>query len=160
MDHYEMVEKLRQKANVSYEEAKAALEKAEWDILDALVLLENEGKVKQEGTTYTTEEKAVPEQKKQNDFITALNRIFFHLKRFVNFLCRNEMHITWKNGEHTEMTLIILALLLCLCAPLVIIGMVIGFFCGARFTLQGPDMKKVQVQVQEGAQENQDSTQN
>ena len=46
MDHFEMVEKLRTKANVTYEEAKAALEASDWDILDALVLLESEGKVK------------------------------------------------------------------------------------------------------------------
>jgi hypothetical protein len=45
MDHFEMVEKLREKANVSYEEAKAALEAADWNLLDALVLLENQGKV-------------------------------------------------------------------------------------------------------------------
>ncbi|NLO13382.1 MAG: ubiquitin, partial [Clostridiales bacterium] len=44
MDHFEMVEKLRQKANVSYEEAKAALEHSEWDLLDALVYLESQGK--------------------------------------------------------------------------------------------------------------------
>ena len=37
MEHIDMVEKLRQKANVSYEEAKQALEKNEWDLLDALV---------------------------------------------------------------------------------------------------------------------------
>ena len=40
MEHFEMVEKLRQKANVSYEEAKDALEKCDWDMLDALVLLD------------------------------------------------------------------------------------------------------------------------
>ena len=59
MDHFEMVEKLRAKANVSYEEAKAALEKSDWDMLDALVLLESEGKVKDapEAKEYTTQEK-------------------------------------------------------------------------------------------------------
>ena len=59
MDHFEMVEKLRAKANVSYEEAKAALEASDWDMLDALVLLENEGKVKDapEAKEYTTQEK-------------------------------------------------------------------------------------------------------
>ena len=40
MTNYEMVELLRQKANVSYEEAKAALEASDWDLLDAIVLLE------------------------------------------------------------------------------------------------------------------------
>ena len=45
MEHLEKVEKLKEKANVSYEEAKAALESCDWDILDALVKLESEGKV-------------------------------------------------------------------------------------------------------------------
>lgn len=40
MDRFEMTEKLREKTGVSYEEAKAALEATEWDILEALVLLE------------------------------------------------------------------------------------------------------------------------
>ena len=51
MDHLEMVEKLREKANVSYEEASAALEKCNWDLLDALLLLESEGKLHREGET-------------------------------------------------------------------------------------------------------------
>ena len=46
MEHLEKVEKLRQRANVSYEEAKAALEESGWDMLEAIVLLEHQGKVK------------------------------------------------------------------------------------------------------------------
>ena len=34
MDHYEMVENLRTKANVTYEEAKAALEASDWDMVN------------------------------------------------------------------------------------------------------------------------------
>lgn len=45
MEHLEKVEKLRQYANISYEEAKKELEECGWDILDALVLLESQGKV-------------------------------------------------------------------------------------------------------------------
>ena len=45
MTNFEMVEILRDKANVSYEEAKAALENSNWDLLDAMLLLEKEGKV-------------------------------------------------------------------------------------------------------------------
>ena len=56
MDHYEMVESLRAKANVTYEEAKAALEASDWDMLDALVLLESEGKVNG-APEFTTKEK-------------------------------------------------------------------------------------------------------
>lgn len=45
MEHFEKVEKLKQHADVSYEEAKKALEECDWDILDALLLLESQGKV-------------------------------------------------------------------------------------------------------------------
>jgi len=48
-----MVETLREKANVSYEEAKAALEASNWDLLDAIVLLEGEGKIPTETSTYS-----------------------------------------------------------------------------------------------------------
>ena len=46
MDNFEKVEKLVQKANVSYEDAKQALEEANGDMLDAMIALEKQGKVK------------------------------------------------------------------------------------------------------------------
>ncbi|SHI10544.1 hypothetical protein SAMN02745823_02457 [Sporobacter termitidis DSM 10068] len=41
----EQVEKLREKANVSFEEAKAALEACNDDLLDAIIYLEKQGRV-------------------------------------------------------------------------------------------------------------------
>jgi hypothetical protein len=41
----EQVEKLRDKANVTFEEAKAALDASDGDLLDAMILLEKSGKV-------------------------------------------------------------------------------------------------------------------
>ena len=40
MDNLEKVEKLREKTGVSYEEAKAALEATNYDVLDAIIYLE------------------------------------------------------------------------------------------------------------------------
>ncbi len=45
----EQVEKLQQRANVTYEEAKDALEKNDGDILEALIQLEKDGKTTQPG---------------------------------------------------------------------------------------------------------------
>ena len=57
MDNLEKVEKLREKTGVSYEEAKAALEATNYDVLDAIIYLEKNGKVKApEVTSYTTEQ--------------------------------------------------------------------------------------------------------
>lgn len=47
MDSFEKVEKLRSRANVTYEEAKAALNEANGDLLDAMVILEKQGKTMQ-----------------------------------------------------------------------------------------------------------------
>ena len=55
MEQLEKVEKLREKTGVTYEEAKAALEACEWDLLDAIVYLESQGKIKDAGmASYTT----------------------------------------------------------------------------------------------------------
>ena len=162
MDHYEMVEKLRQKANVSYEEARNALESTNWDILDALVLLETEGKVHQDSATFTTEEKPVemPKANNKRDFVDALNRIFNCVKRFVTFLSNNDMHIKWKDGQTLEMSLRILAICLLLCFPLTVILCVIAFFRGARFSFNGPNIANVKVSFNKDEQETKDNMQN
>ena len=55
MDEFEKVEKLRQRVDVTYEEAKEALKQADGDLLDAVIWLENQGKtVKTEQTTRST----------------------------------------------------------------------------------------------------------
>ena len=57
MDQLEKVEKIREKTGVTYEEAKAALDAAGGDVLDALVYLESQGKIKEpEVSVYTTKE--------------------------------------------------------------------------------------------------------
>ena len=59
MDHLEMVEKLREKANVSYEEATQALEACDWDLLDALLMLESKGRLQEmESEAYSTRQDA------------------------------------------------------------------------------------------------------
>lgn len=47
MNELEKVEKLRERANVTYEEAKKALEEHDGDLLEAMIALEKEGKTKQ-----------------------------------------------------------------------------------------------------------------
>ena len=45
MDNYQKVEQLVNKTGCSFEDAKAALEGCEWDMLDAVIALEREGKI-------------------------------------------------------------------------------------------------------------------
>ncbi len=54
MDNLEKVEQLVEKAGCSYSDAKDALERTEWNILDAIILLENNGKATKSSASYRT----------------------------------------------------------------------------------------------------------
>lgn len=54
MDKLEKVELVRAKAGVSYQDAKEALEACEYDVLDAIIWLENAGKADAQTASYET----------------------------------------------------------------------------------------------------------
>ena len=55
MENYQKIEKLVNTAGCSYEDAKAALEACGWDIIDAVISLEREGKVNKEAPAETAQ---------------------------------------------------------------------------------------------------------
>ena len=144
MDHFEMVEKLRQKANVSYEEAKAALEASDWDILDALVLLESEGKVKTDGAAqeYSTQEApAQPKAAENADWRENLRRLWNYLRKLFRKGNANNFVIKGKRGKtEMEMPITLLVVLLICLEPLSLIALIGGLLCGCRYSFQGPDI--------------------
>ncbi|MDD4081359.1 MAG: DUF4342 domain-containing protein, partial [Eubacteriales bacterium] len=74
MERYEMAELLRNKAKVSYDEARQALEKSDWDMLTAMVALEQEGKLNPLQGTGTQARKATQDNPREvGVLIRALN---------------------------------------------------------------------------------------
>ena len=159
MDHFEMVEKLRTKANVTYEEAKAALEASDWDILDALVLLESEGKVKDapEHKEYTTQEKKeYTWQTKNGDEVkmsvsSALSKLWAWIKELIRKGNKNQFVISRRNKNMFDQpmeeliafpitVLVLLILVPGVGLPTILIALVIGLFLGARYSFRGPDI--------------------
>ncbi len=144
MDHFEMVEKLRTKANVTYEEAKAALEASDWDMLDALVLLESEGKVNdsQGGKKYSTQEKqdkkfyvdVKPEVKE------GFGKVWAWIKSLFQKGNANQFVITRKGEELIAMPITVLVLLLICFWPFSIAVLFVGLFLGARYSFRGPNV--------------------
>ena len=62
MDKLEKIERLRERAQVSYDEAREAYEQADGDLLDALILLEKQGKDRPpQGDGYYRSEQTVHE---------------------------------------------------------------------------------------------------
>lgn len=74
MDKLQLVDKLRNKTNITYEEAKSALERNDWDILEAVLYLENSGRVKRPSVSifYTNEYK---EEHKEEQSELNLNKV-------------------------------------------------------------------------------------
>ncbi len=147
MDHFEMVEKLRTKANVSYEEAKAALEKTDWDVLDALVLLEGEGKVTdgQPAAEYTTQDKGDKKfyvDVKSADVKEGFGKFWNWIKNLFTKGNSNQFVITRKGEELIAMPITVLVLLMICFWPFSMIVLFVGLFLGARYSFRGPNVNK------------------
>ena len=139
MDHYEMVENLRTKANVTYEEAKAALEASDWDMLDALVLLESEGKVNG-APEFTTKEKTDDARQTIRNGKGSLSKLGAWIRKMITLGNQNQFVISRKGSELVAMPLTVMALLTVLVWPFSLIVLFAGFFLGTRYAFRGPDI--------------------
>ena len=148
MTNYEMVELLRQKANVSYEEAKAALEAANWDLLDAIVLLEREGKVPENDARFSTkaetgakeEERDARQKRCDGAFRDGARTVGGIFRRMLNYGNRNFIVASRDGKEVVSLPLTAFVLLL-LIPPitiwLMLVLMIVGLFFGLRYSLRG-----------------------
>ncbi|MEE3438189.1 MAG: hypothetical protein VZR05_08565 [Lachnospiraceae bacterium] len=151
MENIEKVERLREKANVSYEEARAALEEAGGDLLDAIVLLERQGKVNgPRQASYSTDYEAQTEYIRVRDkveeaeqsapsFGQTVNRI---VSTLVNFI-QKTMFIV-KKGDNTLFTMptLVFVLLLFFLWEGLLPVMIIALFFGIRYSFDGLDSVK------------------
>ena len=140
MDHYEMVENLRTKANVTYEEAKAALEASDWDMLDALVKLESEGKANQTTPEFTTKEKEEPRQSAHSEVKGNLSKLGAWLKEMLRKGNNNQFVINRKGNELVAMPITVMALLMILVWRFSLILLFVGLFLGCRYSFRGQDI--------------------
>lgn len=153
----EKVEKLREKAGVTYEEAKNALEASGWDMLDAIVYLENLGKVKGPQTsTYSTgpqhqfnnnyvqqyRDYENTQQRNQKTFSDYVNEFFDWCSDILrkgneNYFCAE------KNGQRPiEMPITVFIILLIIGFWVVTLLMLLGLFLGFRYSIKGKDIHK------------------
>ncbi len=156
MKNLEKVEKLRKKANISYEEAKAVLEECEWDLLDAIVKLESEGKINSDTAEFSTEGNAAEDEIKSPMQIAESyqnyqqkqqknNRGFFStLKAGIKYLIRKSCDNKFEVSRHgkTVISVPVLVLIILLLASFwtLLIIMLIGLFFGFVYSFAGPDL--------------------
>ena len=170
MNHLEKVEKLKQRADVSYEEAKEALESCNWDILDALILLESQGKVKPPaaGTSAGSEhmehsnesEASASDGQTREEPIHALavcetkdkenkkgaNGFFTKLGRAIQYLvtkgCENSLVIKQHGQAQFELPVIAFIILLILFFWVVVPLMFVSLFFDFSYNFKGAELGK------------------
>lgn len=144
MTEYEKVEKLREKTNVTYEEARTALEAADWDLLEALVLLEKEGKVENGPARHSTKAEATPEEEPEKESAFRQHAVSFRdqVRKFIRICCDNHFAITRKEKEVLRIPVIVLLILVLMSAGWTLAILAAGLFFGLRYSLHGEQLGK------------------
>lgn len=145
MEELEKVEKLRERANVTYEDAKAALEACNWDMLDAMVYLEKQGKVKEPGqSTYSTsyeEQKQYESVKEKVGKKNSGEGFWAKFRRLCNKIwktCRdNYLCVYQKDEEIIRVPVWGFILALWLAWEIILIIMVVSLFFDCRYSFSG-----------------------
>lgn len=157
MTTLEQVEKLRAMANISYEEAKAALDKANGNLLDAVIYLEKQGKIEppEEGGYYSSQkntstasnneqnsEKKAHDSYQEHSFSSLIKQFGQFCLKMVRKGNRNTFEVL-KSGEikaYFPVTILALLLIFAFWAALPLL--IVGLFFGFRYRFTGPDFKE------------------
>lgn len=153
MTSFDSVEKLRERANVSYEDAKAALDACSGDLLDALIYLEKQGKVaapnggsyssKTDDTNNALVKKATHKSEKGEGFSGTMNKFFAWCGKV--FHNGNTNYFDVRHGGQKVLTLpiTVLILLLIFAFWVTIPLLIIGLFLGCRYGFRGDQVERI-----------------
>ena len=148
MTNFEMVELLRQKADITYEEAKTALELANWDLLDAMLVLEREGKVSSSGGSYSTKDEEVRDEGKEKKHCNdeglrgTLRWLGNALAKLIRIGNENALVVWHKGKELFSLPVTVCVVLLMCSGGTVLFALAVGLFCGLRYSFRGPNLGK------------------
>ncbi len=152
MERYEMAELLSKKAGVSLEEARAALEENNWDMLDAMVALERANKTAGEAVHADTADsggeagvkpvKNVSAHKDPGFFSNGFAVLWEYVKKFFRITLDNDFVVERRGKRLLGMPVLVLLVLLVLSAGLVLVALIVGLFCDCRYRLEGRQLGK------------------
>jgi len=125
----EQIDFLRERANVSYREAKEALEETGGDMVDALVILEKQNKL-------SGKKQSSSKNSGENGFWHSVKNFFRKMNK-IRFILRNEKSVL------INFPLTIALILAIAATPFVVLGILVALFAGYRIqfkTEKGEDM--------------------
>ena len=145
MEHIDMMEKLCEKAGISLGEAREVLERADWDMLEALVILENEGKIQPLTTSVSTMEKESAYEKVESEMRkskdSSWNRFWSelmeNLKLLFNKIFTHSLVMrSRKSGNVIHIPLFIGIILCFVSLTMVAVGLLLGLLMGYDYFIE------------------------
>ncbi len=151
----EQVEKLMERTHVSYEEARCALEESGGDMLEALVSLEQRGKMVAPpgGGFYSSNKQQKEKAKKQQEYKTYTDddgvrasrffgKILKGFNRIFNMGNKNYLEVRRHDETLIQIPITILVLLLLFAFWFTIPLAIVGLFLKCRYVFVGKDIEK------------------
>jgi len=157
----ELVEKLVEKTGLSYGEAKAALERTDWDMLEAIIQLEQQGKVQgaktaQYSTNSETEANKQEEPGKDSggkrhkhregcgetgeNFKRSAKSFGECLKEIFDKGNKNSIQMFRKDVKMIELPITAFVVLLIFCFWVILPLMIVSLFFGCRYSFIGNEL--------------------
>lgn len=155
MERNEMIEILTKKVNISHEEAQEVLEKCNWDLLDSIIYLERSGKVENNETTAIIEMKKEDQEKEESQenkednkehdekfggIGEVVGRVFKFLGKILKKGNNHFFEVRKENEKPIRISLTISVLLLVVLSVPSIILLIVGLFCGYKYSISGPNV--------------------
>lgn len=154
MDLFEKVEKLQEKANVTYEEAKAALDEANGDLLDAMIILERQGKTKSQKESYSTEgSKQLPDVVDNPEKESKSHTFFEKLRALWHKSCQNFFVVEHNQDKVIKIPIWAFILIMIFTWHVSLILMIVGLFVGCKYSFKGAAEMKTANTVMDKASE-------
>lgn len=151
----EQVEKLREKTNVSFEDAKRALDACEGDMLDAVIWLERQGLLDApaSGGEYKTPRPLVqptPQDGKKDsqrgeNFRESCARLLKWCVKWIGKANNNFLEVRRKDELILELPVSVLVLLLVFLFWVTLPLIIAGLFLGCRYTFRGEELGREDV---------------
>lgn len=143
----ERVERLKEKTNLTYEEAKDALEANDWDLLEAVIYLERIGMISApKQSSYTTEEEKTKQfeqasreyEKKAGEGVgDAFGRLLKACGRLIRLGCENTFCVKRNDEEVMSLPILVLIILVCAFFWVTVPLLAVGLFLKCQYSFKG-----------------------
>ena len=129
----EQIDELRKRVDVSYEDAKEALEQSNGNILEAIIYLEKSGKIKQE---------EAKEEKKENGASDAICGVIAWCKKVIRKGNSNYLEIRKHENTILKLSLTITSIVVVLAPYISIPLLLLALLTGHKIRFHGEDIEK------------------